>query len=187
MDEPVAPNRQHLDQVLELSIDYIYDTAALVRVALASSVQHNQVVGHVQQHLPRLLKHQLAAHLQLRSVSAAMQTFEWLLSTAGPAIVGTPAVADALLCPVPGPFEGVLYNLPDLAVKHGLQLSVSQLAAAAKQRVKGLDAWLKAASHATQPAAHKAGSSSSSSSIPAHISQLAYPSDKVSLFERQMP
>jgi hypothetical protein len=188
MDEPVPPETQHLHLVLKLCINNIHDTATLVRVALASKLQHSQVVGHVQQHLPRLLNHQLAAYqnifFKIKFISSAMQTFTWLLSTAGPAVVGTPAVADALLSPVPDRFEGQLCIVPELAFKHGLQLSVSQVVTAAKQRVERLDLWLNAASHSTQPAAHQTGSSSSS--IPKHITQLAHPSAEVSPCGRQL-
>lgn len=60
------------------------------------------------------------------------QSLEWLLATAGPAVVAAPAVTQALLqlCQdLPADLQRVV---PGIAVKHGVQISAEVLVAAAK-------------------------------------------------------
>jgi hypothetical protein len=58
-EQAVATEQQH--QVLELCIDYISDPSTLARVCLVSRVQQSQIRAYVQQQLPNLVKHAVAA------------------------------------------------------------------------------------------------------------------------------
>jgi hypothetical protein len=67
----------------------------------------------------------------------------WALSIAGPAAVGTAAVAETLLglsTHIPEPFDE---KLPDLALKHGVQITVQHVVDLSQQRVKFLHVWLE--------------------------------------------
>lgn len=136
-------------QVIELYISYVDDLKTLLRVSRASSAQQRHIVRRVKQQLPKLLKQAVTAGVMTgqrlsADVSADIEALKWLLSTAGPAVVGKPAVAEALLRS--RPFNILLAEqLPKLCFKRGLQLYVQQMVAASMQRVKGLGRWLVAA------------------------------------------
>jgi hypothetical protein len=68
---------------------------------------------------------------------------DWLLSTAGPAAVGAPAVAHALLRL--GLQDHELASLPQLAFAKGLQLSTPQKVAGSRDRAAGLYHWIEEA------------------------------------------
>jgi hypothetical protein len=158
MDQSEAAKQQH-HQVLELCISYISDLFVLVRVCLVSRVQQSQVMAHVQQQLPSLVKQAVAAARQSvseRKYRSALKPVTWILKTAGPDAVSAPPVAEALLRS--GPWDANLYSLPEVAIQHGLQLSAQQLVAASKERIKGVDRWLDEAGRRASAADDSSGS-----------------------------
>jgi hypothetical protein len=180
MAEQAAPAAHHWQHVLEPCIDYIDNAATLLRVLLAGHAQKSHVVGSVQQHLPRLLRHELAA-LQTREctpiqVASVLAPVDWLLITAGCAAVNTPAVAETLLSAPVASSIPVQRALPGLCMLHGLRVSLQQVVEASRQRIKRLDLWLQAAHSITE----------SSRGIPAHITQLGFSDREVSPVEVPM-
>jgi hypothetical protein len=145
MHQPKAAATEQHHQVLELCIDYISDPATLARVSLVSRVQHSQIKAYVQQQLPSLVKNAVAAckpvvtQQRFTKDMSAFKGMDWLLSTAGPAAVGAPAVAHALLRLGLKDHESA--SLPELAFAKGLQLSTQQIIAASRERVAGLHHW----------------------------------------------
>jgi hypothetical protein len=151
MNQSEAAATEQLHEVLKLCIEYVRDPATLACVCLVSCAQRSQIKAYVQQQLLSLVKHTVAAckpaggteqHQNTQEVRAA-NSIDWLLSTAGPAAVGAPAVADVLLRL--GPQDWLMTPLPDLAFARGLQLSTQQIVAASIERVAGLDHWIEAA------------------------------------------
>jgi hypothetical protein len=78
------------------------------------------------------------------SVWYALASLGWVLSTAGPAAVGTAAVAETLLRLSTRIPKLVLDELPGVALQHGLQLTVQLVVDLSQQRVKFLHVWLAA-------------------------------------------
>jgi hypothetical protein len=154
MDSSAAATTQHR-QVLALCVGYLYDTKTLINVSLASFEAHILVTEQVQHQLPSLVQQTITAgvkHAQpppgallTWNIGHVIQPLQWLLSTAGAAAINTPAVAAALLHASPRIPAVLQAVLPDMVCARGLQLSMQQLAHAAKRRVKGLGMWIWAA------------------------------------------
>jgi hypothetical protein len=145
------------DHALELCIPYITDTTTLLRVSLASHEQHAQVALHVQQQLPSVVEQTVVAGVQCLNrpdadeeqkwafKCCARRSLAWVLSTAGPVVVGIAAVAETLLrLSADNPTILKSYQLPSIALKHGLQLTMQHLVDLSQQRVKFLHVWLAA-------------------------------------------
>jgi hypothetical protein len=147
---------QRYDQALELCIPYLVETPTLLRVSLASHQHQAQIALHMQQQLPSVVKQAVLACVQRlnqpdagrlqqqASVRYVMTSLGWVLSTAGPAVVGTAAVAETLLrlsADVPPLLSD---QLPDLALKYGLHLTVQLVVGLSQQRVKISQRWIGA-------------------------------------------
>jgi hypothetical protein len=165
-----AAKQQH-QQVLSLCVPYTADPEALVRIALASKQARDDVVAHLQQHLPSLVDAAVTAALQYcnslpkncsnapwNALHAVCKPLIWLLATAGPAAAAAPAVARVLLHvtqDIHFHFQELQEKLPTIAYDYGMRLSAEQLVAASKEQLCGMDKWIRAA------AKHPAAASSS--------------------------
>jgi hypothetical protein len=145
------------DHALELCIPYISDTTTLLRVSLANHEQQAQAALYLQQQLPSVVQQMVYAAVrrlnrpdadenqQLASRYHVLESLGWVLSTAGPAVVGTAAVAETLLrlsTHIPMLLDS--YQLPNLALKHGLQPTMQLVVGLSQQRVKFLHVWFGA-------------------------------------------
>ncbi|WIA41533.1 hypothetical protein OEZ86_008903 [Tetradesmus obliquus] len=77
-------------------------------------------------------------------IDAFTEPLEWLLATAGPAVVAAPRVTQALLQLCQDLPADLQEAVPGIAFRRGMQLSAAQLVAAAKQRLRGMDRWIDA-------------------------------------------
>lgn len=149
----MASNRTETHaHVLQLCIDYVDDVQVLVRLGSVSKAVQATCSVHVQQHLPALL---VAAHNSTCEVFKGckrrvcfvepchLAPLEWLYRSAGPATVGSPATAEALLRIGPQMPWRLRRMLMQLAVQHGMQLTTDIVVAAAKARAN-IDDWLEA-------------------------------------------
>jgi hypothetical protein len=147
---------QRYDQALELCIPYLVDTPTLLRVSLASHQHQAQIELHLQQQLPSVVKQAVLAVAQRldrpgvarrqdqSSVRDALASLGWVLSSAGPAAVGTAAVAETLLRLSTNIPTLLSDQLPDLALKYGLHLTVQLVVDLFQQRVKISHTWIGA-------------------------------------------
>jgi hypothetical protein len=177
-------------QVLELCVRYIDDASTANRVRLVSRQHDALVLAHVQQQVCSLLEGTIVINMRhilkistgcmSSCVDAAARPLEWLLRTAGPASVGAPAVAEALLHLSPSIHPALHHVVAGFAFKQGLKMPVQLLVDAAKQRSKEVEKWLRAAYHAgTNGSSFSSGSSSSSSHVPALFTKLGNSGHKV--------
>lgn len=133
-------------QAFFVSIDYVSDVRSLLRLSLVSKTARGSCQAHVKQHLPALLDELHIASRkdngksshghQLYKVDVCDKSLLWLYRTAGPAAVGSPAAALAILRMVgPGTGMGIdcQIHLRRMAMQHGMQLTTEVLVAAAKE------------------------------------------------------
>jgi hypothetical protein len=150
---------QQQQQVLSLCVPFISIVKDFIRVSVVSKQTRDDVVVYVQQQLPSLVDAAVTAGLLPDSpltrnywgsttktaLDGITRPLKWLLSTAGPAVVGAPAVAYTLLRVTQDIPRELHDALPAMACQYGLQLSIPQLVAASKQQLRGMDKWIKAA------------------------------------------